>query len=86
VKYKYSIGIAALIPWTIIEAVRLFYGYRGNLSEKVPDISSFLLISIFPQFPIVIFLGFVQGVKYPVDNVLGSIMIIFLVRLFLFVT
>jgi hypothetical protein len=33
----------------------------------------------FPQFPLVVYLGFLQGVKFPIDNILGSFMIIFLV-------
>lgn len=80
--FKYNVGIALLILWVIIELVRLFYGYRGNLNERVPDLSSFLLISLFPQFPIVIFLGYVQSIKYPIDSILGTIMIVFLVKSF----
>lgn len=47
--------------------------------EQVPELSTFLLISIFPQFPLVIYLGYFQSLKYPIDNILGTFMMLFLV-------
>uniref|UniRef100_A0A0N5ACH2 Uncharacterized protein n=1 Tax=Syphacia muris TaxID=451379 RepID=A0A0N5ACH2_9BILA len=42
----------------IIEPVRLYLGYYGNLSEKVSALSGFWIISLILQLPISIFLGF----------------------------
>ncbi len=71
--------VIVLCIWFMIEPFRLYYGIRGNMKERVPDIATFLLISIFPQLPFVVFLGFFQTVYYPIDVILGSLMIIFLI-------
>ena len=56
--------------------MRLFFGISGNLREKVPDFATYLLMTIFPQFPIVVYLAYLQRVKFPIDRVLGSFMVI----------
>ena len=41
--------------------------------------AAYLLISVFPQLPLVIYLAFVQPVLFPIDPIMGSLMFIFLV-------
>jgi hypothetical protein len=49
------------------------------MKEKVPDIATFLLITIFPQTPFILYFSYIQPVKFPVDPILGSFMLTFLV-------
>ncbi|TKR67519.1 hypothetical protein L596_023664 [Steinernema carpocapsae] len=42
--------------YTIIEVVRLYLGYYGNLSEKISALSGFWISSLILQLPIAIFL------------------------------
>jgi hypothetical protein len=43
--------------WLFAEPFRLYCGYVGNLNEKVPQMSAFILISIFTQFPAIGYAG-----------------------------
>ncbi len=73
-----------LCIWFLIEPFRLYYGIRGNTKEKVPDLATYLLITVFPQLPVIAYLGFFQTEYYPIDIILGSMMIIFLILSILF--
>ncbi|KAK0421374.1 hypothetical protein QR680_015205 [Steinernema hermaphroditum] len=42
--------------YTVIEVVRLYLGYYGNLSEKISALSGFWISSLILQMPIAIFL------------------------------
>lgn len=53
----------------------------GNLKESVPNMATFLLMTVFPQLPLVCFLAYFQPMFFPVDKIVGSLMFIFLVRL-----
>lgn len=44
-----------LSVWFIIEPLRLFFGYVGNLQEKVPQLTGFWLFTLIPQLPITFF-------------------------------
>ncbi|XP_072372427.1 transmembrane protein 17-like [Scyliorhinus torazame] len=48
--------LAAVIILTLIECVRLFLGYLGNLQEKLPELAGFWLLSFTIQLPIILFL------------------------------
>ena len=82
--YNKLVSISVIVIWTAIEPLRLFIGLRGNMKEKVPDISTHLLISVFPQLPLVIYLAYFQPVLFPVDPILGTFMIVFIVVEFIF--
>jgi hypothetical protein len=69
--------------WTIIEPFRLYYGISGNLREKVPEMATYLLMGIFPQLPLVIYLGYLQTISFPIDAILGTLMLLFLIAQFL---
>lgn len=49
------------------------------MNEKVPDTATYLLMSIFPQLPIVLYLAYFQPTVFPVDPILGTFMLAFLV-------
>jgi transmembrane protein 17 len=65
--------------WFLIEVTRLRLGYSGNLTEKVPELSAFWLLTILPQLPVVVFLCFVQPGAVPLDVASGIFMAAFLV-------
>lgn len=44
-----------LSVWFVIEPLRLFFGYVGNLQEKVPQLTGFWLFTLIPQLPISFF-------------------------------
>lgn len=76
VLYHRYVPIVAVVVFFLVEPLRLFFGISGNLREKVPDFATYLLMTIFPQFPIVVYLAYLQRVKFPIDRVLGSFMVI----------
>ncbi len=77
--YNKRVSISVITFWTFLEPFRLYYGYKGNMKEKVPELATYLLITLFPQIPFVLYLSYVQPVKFPVDPILGSFMLLFLV-------
>jgi transmembrane protein 17 len=82
--YDRLVSLSVLIIWTVIEPLRIYVGMRGNMQEKVPDTATYLLMTAFPQFPIVLYLAYLQPTMFPVDPVLGSLMIVFLLAEFFF--
>jgi hypothetical protein len=82
--YSHDVPIVALFLWVVIEPIRLSLGFSGNLTEKVPNLATYLLMTVFPQLPLVVYLGYLQGVTFPIDNILGSFMLICLVSLFVY--
>eukprot|EP01105_Mastigella_eilhardi_P017163 TRINITY_DN3949_c1_g1_i3.p1 TRINITY_DN3949_c1_g1~~TRINITY_DN3949_c1_g1_i3.p1 ORF type:complete len:158 (+),score=54.83 TRINITY_DN3949_c1_g1_i3:97-570(+) len=42
--------------WLLAEPFRLYLGYAGNLYEKVPHLSAFTLLTVFPQLAAMILL------------------------------
>ena len=65
--------------WCGTEIARCWFGYHGNLKEKVPQLSAFVLFSCFPQAPCLLYLSFGQTIRYPVEFPLGVVGLIFLV-------
>ena len=49
--YKFIL-VTVLIAITVIEIVRLYLGYLGNLTEKVPELAGFWLLTILLQLPL----------------------------------
>jgi hypothetical protein len=45
----------------------------------VADLATFLLITLFPQTPFVLYFAYIQPVIFPVDPIVGTIMLICLV-------
>eukprot|EP00090_Calanus_glacialis_P006291 TRINITY_DN14910_c1_g3_i1.p1 TRINITY_DN14910_c1_g3~~TRINITY_DN14910_c1_g3_i1.p1 ORF type:complete len:184 (+),score=41.86 TRINITY_DN14910_c1_g3_i1:80-553(+) len=49
--YKFVL-VTVLVAVIIIEVVRLYLGYLGNLTEKVPELAGFWLLTILLQLPL----------------------------------
>ena len=43
--------MTVLVATTIIEITRLYLGYLGNLTEKVPELAGFWLLTVLLQLP-----------------------------------
>lgn len=71
--------IVCKILWWFVEVLRLYVGQQGNVEEKVPSLAAFTLLSLVPQLPIVIYLGFFQEADSITDTVLASLMLVILV-------
>uniref|UniRef100_A0A7S2LPI5 Transmembrane protein 17 n=1 Tax=Leptocylindrus danicus TaxID=163516 RepID=A0A7S2LPI5_9STRA len=61
--------------WMGVEALRVHIGRNGNKYENVQDLSRFLLLTIFPLFPLVLYFSLYQEIIFPCDKVFGGIMI-----------
>ncbi|XP_071756482.2 transmembrane protein 17B [Centroberyx gerrardi] len=59
--YKFIL-VTVLILMTLIEPIRLYLGYAGNLQEKVPELAGFWLLSILLQFPLILFQLFNEAI------------------------
>ncbi|KAM9855027.1 transmembrane protein 17B [Aulostomus maculatus] len=59
--YKFIL-VTVLILMTLIEVIRLYLGYTGNLQEKVPELAGFWLLSILLQFPLILFQLFNEAI------------------------
>ncbi|CAL8249047.1 unnamed protein product [Merluccius merluccius] len=53
--YYQALLVTGLILLTAIEATRLYLGYVGNLTEKVPELAAFWLLSVTFQLPVLLF-------------------------------
>lgn len=65
--------------WVLIEAIRLWLGFSGNLRERVPELAAFVLLTVFPQIPIMLLLGFIAVDRVPADAVTAAPQLVFLV-------
>ncbi|KAM4810341.1 transmembrane protein 17B-like isoform 1-T1 [Rhinophrynus dorsalis] len=54
--YYQFLLIIILIILTLVEILRLYLGYIGNLHEKVPELAGFLLLTFLIQMPLILFL------------------------------
>ncbi|GAB6033728.1 Transmembrane protein 17 [Chamberlinius hualienensis] len=72
--------VAVLIVTSVIEIIRLYVGYLGNLSEMIPELAGFWIISLLLQLPIQAFLSFNEGtIILPMERVANTIMIGFVI-------
>uniref|UniRef100_A0A8C0W8Y3 Transmembrane protein 17 n=2 Tax=Castor canadensis TaxID=51338 RepID=A0A8C0W8Y3_CASCN len=77
--YKFIV-ITVIILITLIEAIRLYLGYMGNLQEKVPELAGFWLLSLLLQLPLILFLLFNEGLtNLPLEKAIHIIFTIFLI-------
>ncbi|XP_068925116.1 transmembrane protein 17 isoform X1 [Petaurus breviceps papuanus] len=76
--YKFIL-VTVVILITLIEAIRLYLGYMGNLQEKVPELAGFWLLSLLLQLPLILFLLFNEGLTIqPLERAVNIIFTIFL--------
>ena len=75
---KYGHAFQILSPtvfalWAIAELPRVLFGYIGNLKEKVPQMASFVLVTLILSLPCVAFFLFFDENKLPLDWALHGI-------------
>ncbi|CAM4540455.1 unnamed protein product [Lepidochelys olivacea] len=76
--YKFIL-VTVIVLVSLIEAIRLYLGYMGNLQEKVPELAGFWLLSLLLQLPIILFLLFNDGLKIqPLERAVHIIFALFL--------
>ncbi|XP_004397783.1 transmembrane protein 17 isoform X1 [Callorhinus ursinus] len=76
--YKFIV-VTVIILITLIEAIRLYLGYVGNLQEKVPELAGFWLLSLLLQLPLILFLLFNEGLtNLPLEKAIHIIFTLFL--------
>jgi len=64
--YHAILMVFAFLFKAIIECVRLYLGYAGNLAERMPELTAFCLLTIIFQIPLSIFL-----LVYPLIATIG---------------
>ncbi|KAK3927590.1 Transmembrane protein 17B, partial [Frankliniella fusca] len=81
-KYEYLttihkfILILIIVCLTINEIVRLYLGYLGNLSEKVPELAGFWVLSVVLQLPLHFLLLFSPPIwPFPAETAVESVML-----------
>nr|XP_020646242.1 transmembrane protein 17 [Pogona vitticeps] len=76
--YKFIL-VTVIILTSLIEFIRLYLGYMGNLQEKVPELAGFWLLSLLLQLPLILFLLLNEGLKIqPLERAVNIIFVIFL--------
>ncbi|KAM4572709.1 transmembrane protein 17B [Odontesthes bonariensis] len=76
--YKFIL-VTVLLLMTLIEAIRLYLGYAGNLQEKVPELAGFWLLSILLQFPLILFQLFNEAILVqPLERGVHIVLAIFI--------
>jgi len=77
--YKFVL-VTVLAATIIIEVVRLYLGYLGNLTEKVPELAGFWLLTILLQLPLQGFLLFnADLILVPLERATGALMMIMVI-------
>ncbi|KAL4223006.1 Transmembrane protein 17 [Mactra antiquata] len=79
VLYKITL-MAVYITYTIIEVIRLYIGYIGNLMERVPELAGFWLLTLLIQLPLILLLTLNEDAKIlPMERAVNIIELIFVV-------
>ncbi|XP_055939365.1 transmembrane protein 17-like [Argiope bruennichi] len=69
-----------IVVMVIVEVSRLYLGYVGNLTEKVPELAGFWLLTLFLQFPLQCLCTFsTDFIILPWERLTDAIMMLFLV-------
>ncbi|XP_032041055.1 transmembrane protein 17 [Aythya fuligula] len=77
--YKFIL-VTVMILASLIEIIRLYLGYIGNLQEKVPELAGFWLLTLLLQLPIILFLLCNEGLKIlPLERSVNIIFALFLI-------
>ncbi|KAM6961182.1 transmembrane protein 17B [Aplochiton taeniatus] len=77
--YKFIL-ITVLVLMTLIEAIRLYLGYAGNLQEKVPELAGFWLLSLLLQFPLILFQLFNEAILIqPLERGVHIVLALFII-------
>ncbi|XP_071093451.1 transmembrane protein 17-like [Haliotis cracherodii] len=71
---------AVFIAYSIIEIVRLYLGYVGNLMERVPELAGFWLLTVLLQLPLILLMTFNEDAKIvPLERAMNIVKALFIV-------
>merc|ERR1711991_1160509 len=73
------ITLVVFIIWAVVEPLRLWFGFVGNLKEKVPQLAAFFLLNIFPQSIVLAYMAFIQPKRLPFERIANTIQLAFVV-------
>ncbi|NXG75116.1 TMM17 protein, partial [Baryphthengus martii] len=77
--YSKFIMVTIMIVASLVEVIRLYLGYMGNLQEKVPELAGFWLLTLLLQLPVILFLLFNEGLQnQPLEQAVHTIFALFL--------
>eukprot|EP01112_Ceratiomyxa_fruticulosa_P015191 TRINITY_DN4443_c0_g1_i1.p1 TRINITY_DN4443_c0_g1~~TRINITY_DN4443_c0_g1_i1.p1 ORF type:complete len:194 (-),score=25.15 TRINITY_DN4443_c0_g1_i1:337-918(-) len=68
-----------IIIWILVEPLRLYCGYSGNLRERMSTLYLFILLTIAPQLAVTVYLSIIQTPRFTLDLAVGVPMLAFLV-------
>ncbi|XP_049830039.1 transmembrane protein 17-like isoform X1 [Schistocerca gregaria] len=79
VLYRFLVS-TVLLTAAVNECLRLYFGYIGNLSDKVPELAGFWLLSLVPQLPLQLFLLLNQNIMLqPLEQIVQSFSVLLLI-------
>ena len=70
------ITLVVFIIWAVVEPLRIWFGFVGNLKEKVPQLAAYCLLNVFPQIPVLVYLAFFQPSLLPFERVSNVVQLI----------
>ncbi|KAF7687228.1 transmembrane protein 17A isoform X1 [Silurus meridionalis] len=77
--YYQCLMVSGIMIISILEVLRVYLGYIGNLKEKVPELAAFWLISIAFQLPILLFFLTDEGlIILPLERAVHSLYLAFI--------
>ncbi|CAB3383017.1 transmembrane protein 17-like [Cloeon dipterum] len=77
--YKF-ISITMLMSIFVVQILRLYLGYLGNLTEKIPELAAFWMLSVLLQLPMELFLMVSRGIKStPPEYAVNTILLLLLI-------
>ncbi|KAK3538460.1 hypothetical protein QTP86_003689 [Hemibagrus guttatus] len=77
--YYQCLMVVGMVIISILEVLRVYLGYVGNLKEKVPELAAFWLISLVFQLPILLFFLTDEGLLIlPLERVVHCLYLGFL--------
>uniref|UniRef100_A0A673CNL2 Zgc:112294 n=1 Tax=Sphaeramia orbicularis TaxID=375764 RepID=A0A673CNL2_9TELE len=77
--YYQALLITGIILLTVIEVVRTYLGYVGNLKERVPELAAFWILSFMFQLPVLLFFLTDEGIIIlPLERAVHSLYLLFL--------
>ncbi|XP_049808186.1 transmembrane protein 17-like isoform X3 [Schistocerca nitens] len=78
--YDSYVSFQVLLTAAGNECLRLYLGYIGNLSDKVPELAGFWLLSLVPQLPLQLFLLLNQNIMLqPLEQIVQSLSVLLLI-------
>ncbi|XP_025092218.1 transmembrane protein 17B-like [Pomacea canaliculata] len=72
--------ISVYIAYSLVEIIRLYLGYVGNLMERVPELAGFWLLTVLLQLPLILLLLFnTDALLLPLERAIHIVKALFVV-------